>query len=77
MAKRFEKAREYTEKYKDVLRPCKYCKNTDIVIASERMFGDNKNYWSVCCSTIGCDCTGNFTSVKKAVESWNERNKNV
>lgn len=73
MAKRFEKAREYTEKYKNVLLPCKHCKSKEIIINSDRLpLYDNKNYWSVNCSTIGCDCTGFYTSVKEAVNRWNE-----
>lgn len=45
--KRFEKAKYYTEKYKDVLFPCKHCGNRKIVIASKRgLLGDNKVYWA-------------------------------
>ena len=74
MANRYEKAKEYTEKYKDVLLPCRTCGNKKIVITSDRaIFGDNKNYWSFCCSTHACDCTGFFTSVKKAIQKWNEK----
>lgn len=74
MAQRFEQAKKYTQKYKDILHPCKYCGNTNIVIASDRhLFGDNKVYWSVCCSTHACDCTGDYTSVKDAVEAWNKK----
>lgn len=74
MAKRFEKAKEYTQKYKSVLLPCKYCKSDDIRITSERMaFGDNKNYWSVTCSTHACDCTHFYTRVTDAVQRWNEK----
>lgn len=73
MAKRFEKAREYTEKNKRVLLPCKYCGNTDIRIVSERTYEWNaKDGWSVCCSTHNCDFTIPYTSVKKAIEKWNE-----
>lgn len=74
MAQRFAQAKKYTQKYKDILHPCKYCGNTDIVIASDRhLFGDHKAYWSVCCSTHACDCTGDYTSVKDAVEAWNKK----
>lgn len=74
MAKRFEKAREYTEKYKSVLLPCKYCGCKDIQITSEKMvMNDPKNYWCVTCSTYGCDCTGFYTSVRMAIKKWNER----
>ena len=73
MAKRFEKAKYYTEKYKSVLLPCKYCRNTDIRIVSDRtgVIGDTKDGWSVVCTTKSCDCTGVYTSVKKAIEAWN------
>lgn len=74
MAKRFEKAMYYTEKYKSVLLPCKHCGNKEIVIASDRQaFGDNRNYWFVACSTHACDCTGDYTSVKAAIKRWNEK----
>ena len=74
MSKRFEKAKEYTEKYKDLLLPCKYCKSNDIHITSERMvMNDNHNYWCVTCSTMGCDCTKFYTSVNKAIKAWNEK----
>lgn len=74
MAKRFEKAKEYTKKYKNVLLPCKWCGNKDINITSERMiFNDNKNYYSVTCSTTNCDCTKFYTSVKDAVIAWNKK----
>ena len=74
MSKRFEKAKEYTQKYKSVLLPCKHCNSSDIRITSERMvFGDNKNYWCVSCSTPACDCTGFYTSVKQAVQRWNKQ----
>ncbi len=86
MAKRFEQAKAYTEKYKGKLSPCRFCGNTDIRIASEResvvvgadrsAYGTVKvryrNVWAVVCSTDHCDCTGNFTSVRKAIDRWNE-----
>lgn len=67
MAKRFAKAKYYTEKYKNILKPCKYCENTDVRIASD------VNGWSVVCMTPKCDCTKTYTSVKKAIEAWNQR----
>lgn len=72
MAKRFEKAKEYTEKYKDILLPCKWCGNNDIRIESDRMIFPSKDGWSVCCATRSCDCTGIYLSVKDAVNRWNE-----
>ena len=86
MSKRFEQAKAYTEKYRDKLSPCRYCGNTDIRIASDResvVVGvDRKagtarvryrNVWCVVCSTDHCDCSKEFTSVRKAVEHWNEK----
>lgn len=73
MAKRFEKAKEYTEKYKSVLLPCRYCHNTDIRIESERTIFNPRDAWSVTCSTPKCDCTRAYTSVREAVRVWNER----
>lgn len=72
MANRFEKAKEYTRKYKSILLPCRYCGNTDIRIVSGRTIFDPKDIWYVSCSTHACDCTGDFTSVRKAIERWNE-----
>ncbi len=72
MSKRFELAKQYTEKYKDALRPCKHCGNADIRVVSDRSCFDSRhNYWSVVCSTPKCDCTGIFRSVQEAVERWN------
>lgn len=74
MAKRFDKAREYTEKYKSMLLPCKYCGSEDIIITSERMvMNDSHNYWCVGCTTHACDCTGFYTSVKEAIKNWNKK----
>ena len=76
MSQRFEQAKKYTEKYKGILQPCKYCGNTDIRIVSERhFFGDNRVYWSVCCSTHACDCTGDYANVKDAVDAWNKKHQ--
>ena len=79
MAKRFEQAKAYTEKYKGKLKPCRFCGNTDIRIASDRdsviVESGRKRYrnvWAVVCSTDCCDCTRNYTSVRKAVDRWNE-----
>ena len=72
MARRFEKAKEYTEKYRGVLLPCRICHNTDIRIVSDRMIFAAKDGWSVCCATHSCDCTGVYTSVRVAVQKWNE-----
>lgn len=74
MAKRFELAKKYTEKYKHLLLPCRYCGNTDIRIVSDRtVFTKPTNGWSVCCATSACDCTGVYTHVKDAIETWNRR----
>lgn len=76
MAKRFDKAKEYTEKYKSVLLPCKFCKSKYIVITSDRtIWGKPKNVWSVGCTTPKCDCVCFYTSVKEAVKAWNERQR--
>lgn len=74
MAKRYEQGKRYTEKYKDILLPCRYCGNTSVHIVSDRgMFGDQKVYWSVVCETTNCDCTSTFTKVVDAVNRWNEK----
>lgn len=70
MAKRFELAKKYTEKYKSVLNPCKHCGNTDVRIESDRSVFPPKNQWSVCCATHACDCTGSYDKVKDAVAAW-------
>lgn len=72
MAKRFELAEKYTEKYRAVLRPCRYCGNTDIRIVSDRSIFGSHNTWSVCCMTPKCDCTGEYTKIKDAVKAWNK-----
>lgn len=76
MARRFEKAKEYTERFKSVLLPCKHCGNTDIRVASDRMmFPKPKDGWSVCCATHACDSTGVYAKVMEAVNRWNEMQK--
>lgn len=72
MARRFEKAKEYTAKYRGALLPCRNCGNTDIRIESDRMVYPPKDGWSVCCSTPRCDCTAVYPSVRAAVKRWNE-----
>jgi hypothetical protein len=85
VSKRYEQAKTYTEKYKSQLKPCKWCGNTDIRITTDRLTvvtNDDRtisnarhkivNGWSVVCSTPHCDCTGIYTSVRKAIERWNE-----
>lgn len=72
MSKRFEKAKMYTEKYKDILLPCRICGNKDIRVCSDRSVFSPKDMWSVCCSTHSCDCTGMYDTVKEAVKKWNE-----
>lgn len=74
MAKRFEKAKYYTQKYNSILKPCEYCGNTDVRIVSDRTItSPTKDGWSVCCVTKSCDCTGVYTSVRKAIEAWNNK----
>ena len=74
MAMRFEKAKEYTQKYKNILQPCRHCGNTDIRIVSDRsIFVRKCNTWSVVCTTPGCDCTAEYTSVRAAVHAWNSK----
>ena len=76
MAKRFELAKHYTEKYKDILKPCKYCGNKNIIITSELSIYERGNFWSVTCATPKCDCTGSYRSVKDAIKAWNRRVQN-
>ena len=76
MAKRFELADKYTEKYKSVLLPCRFCGNKKIKIVSDRSIFPPKNVWGVVCTTPKCDCVGDYASVKEAVKAWNERAKN-
>ena len=70
MAKRFEDARRYTEKYKDIILPCRYCKSEDVEIVSDRAIFENKNLFLVRCRNCP-DCGPENTSVKKAIELWN------
>lgn len=78
MSKRFERAVYYTDKYKSILSPCKYCGNTDVRIGSDReIFGTDgnpqKEIWYVACMTPQCDTTGGSTSVIAEIQKWNER----
>lgn len=74
MAKRYELAIKYTEKYRSVLPPCRYCGNTDVRICTDRtIFGPSRNTWFVACQTPKCDCTDSFTRVKDAVSAWIRR----
>lgn len=68
-----EKAKRYTEMYRGVLHPCKYCGNTDIQIWYDRsVIGPTKYSWTVNCMTPNCDFTLD-TSIRRAVEKWNNR----
>lgn len=74
MAKRFELAKKYTEKYKSVLLPCRFCGNTDIKIVSDRtIFPKPRDVWSVVCTTPYCDSSNYHSCVKGAVEAWNKQ----
>ena len=74
MAKRHEKAKQYNEKYKAILKPCPVCGNTNIQIISDRTFEWNsKDGYSVICTTRNCEYTIPYTSVKKAIEKWNSK----
>lgn len=73
MAKRFEKAKQYTERYKTILKPCKNCGSTNIHITSDRTIFDPKNVWSVNCVDCG-NCVCHKSKVKDAVEKWNSLN---
>lgn len=73
MANRFEKAKEYTAKYKSVLLPCKECGGSDIQIVSDRTLFNPRNVWSVDC-TCG-NCTYGHNRVKDAIQRWNDLNK--
>ena len=70
MAKRFDKAREYTRKYRDSLCPCRHCGNTDVQIWSDILSG--KYMWSVNCMTENCDYVWD-TSLRRAIKKWNEK----
>lgn len=73
MSRRYEKAAAYTEKYKHMLLPCRYCGNTDVRIVSDREMLNPRDMFFVSCQTPKCDCTGSFTSVRAAIKHWNER----
>lgn len=75
MAKRFERAKEYTQKYKSQLLPCKWCHGTDIRITSDRTIFNPRNVWSVDCSCG--NCVYGLVRVKDAVQRWNEQNKEM
>lgn len=72
MANRFEKAKEYTQKYKSSLVPCKFCKGTDLRITSDRTIFNPRNVWSVDCACG--NCVYGLTRVKDAIQKWNENN---
>lgn len=73
MAKRFERAREYTQKYKHLLHPCKWCDSYDIEIQSDRSIFSYQNIWNVVCTNCG-NCVCGEPKVKDAVKRWNDAN---
>lgn len=78
MANRFDRAKEYTRKYKELLAPCSYCGNEDVRIVSDRMmFPKPRDGWGVACATPKCDCTAIFASVKDAIMSWNAKHGGI
>lgn len=72
MAIRFQKARQYTEKYRGQFVSCKFCGNTDIRIWTETETFGGKPYWTVCCMTPCCDAI-RVDKIRDAVRNWNER----
>lgn len=73
MAKRFEKAKQYTERDKVILQPCKNCGSTNILIipdTPDRTIFVSKNVWSVNCVDCG-NCVYGKSKVKDVVEKWN------
>ena len=72
---RYEKAKEYTKKYKNFLSPCHACGNNDVRIVPDRTIFPPRNVWGVVCATYACECTDTYTSVKDAVRQWKEINK--
>lgn len=72
MANRFERAKEYTKKYKSVLIPCKFCGGTELCITSDRTVFNPRNVWSVDC-TCG-NCVYGLIKVKDAIKKWNDQN---
>lgn len=68
-----ENAKRWTEKYKSKLTPCKHC-GTIPHIEYDRIGicgqGTKAAYYVVC-GNCG-DCIDSFTSVRKAIERWNE-----
>ena len=72
MAKRYEKAREYTLKYRGQLRPCFFCGNKELDVYSDRSTFPSRDVWGISCSKCG-DCVRPDTSVRRVVEYWNDR----
>lgn len=86
MSKRFEQAKAYTEKYKNMLSPCSVCGNTDVRIVSDResvvvgtdrsvhsVVTKTRNVWFVACATPCCDCARSSTSVREVIKNWNNQ----
>lgn len=76
MAKRFDRAREYTQKYKHLLYPCKHCNGHNIGIESDRIFFPPQNVWNVVCADCG-NCVCGITKVRDIVKRWNDSNKPI
>ena len=76
MAKRFEQAKRYTEKYGALLRACQYCGSNNIQFASDRGMFPPRNEWSICCQTKNCDFVSGYTSIKEAITAWNRDREN-
>lgn len=76
ISRRYEQAKIFTEKYGKQLLPCAKCGRTDIHICTDRtIFPKPKNVWFAACPTPYCDCTESFTSIKKVIERWNNKQK--
>ncbi len=70
MAKRFEDAKRFTEKFKDKILPCRSCGSKNVRVVSERSIFDSKNVWYIGCCDCP-DCGPESTSVRKAIKFWN------
>lgn len=69
-----KKAEDYTEKYKNELKPCAKCGSEDLqVVHSISLYPKTRDTWYVKCNSCKFRTVA-YSSVKRTVTRWNEIN---
>lgn len=71
---REKEAKDYTEKYKNEMKPCANCGSEDLqIVYSLSNYPKTRDAWYVKCNSCKFRTVA-YSSVKRAVTRWNKRN---